>query len=56
MTERNQQRLVNHRLAVVRHAEGVTGNVAQTWRDVSTSPPLSTPCFDEQSVVVKPLS
>ena len=32
MTERDQQRLVNHRLAVIRHAEEVTGNVAQTCR------------------------
>ena len=32
MTERDQQRLVNHRLAVIRHAEKVTGNVAQTCR------------------------
>ena len=32
MTEREQQRLVNHRLAVIRHAEEVTGSVAQTCR------------------------
>lgn len=32
MTEREQRRLVNHRLAVLRHAEEVTGNVAQTCR------------------------
>lgn len=32
MTERDQQRLLNHRLAVIRHAEEVTGNVAQTCR------------------------
>ena len=32
MTERKHQRLVNHRLAVIRHAEEVTGNVAQTCR------------------------
>lgn len=32
MTEREQQRLVNHRLAVIRDAEEVTGNVAQTCR------------------------
>ena len=32
MTEREHQRLVNHRLAVIRHAEEVTGNVAQTCR------------------------
>ncbi len=32
MTERDQQRLVNHRLAVIRHAEEVTGNVAQACR------------------------
>ena len=29
MTEREQRRLVNHRLAVLQHAEEVTGNVAQ---------------------------
>lgn len=32
MTEREQQRLVNHRLAVIRHVGEVTGNVAQTCR------------------------
>ena len=32
MTEREQQRLANHRLAIIRHAEEVTGNVAQTCR------------------------
>ena len=32
MTEREQRRLVNHRLAVLQHAEEVTGNVAQTCR------------------------
>jgi len=32
MTEREQQRLVNHRLAVIQHAREVTGNVAQTCR------------------------
>ena len=32
MTEREQQRLVNNRLAIIRHAEEVTGNVAQTCR------------------------
>ena len=32
MTERDQQRLASHRLAVIRHAEEVTGNVAQTCR------------------------
>ena len=32
MTEQEQQRLVNHRLAVIRHAEEVTGNVAKTCR------------------------
>jgi len=32
MTEREQQRLVNHRLAIIRHVEEVTGNVAQTCR------------------------
>ena len=33
MTEREQQRLVRHRLAVLQHAEEVTGNVSQTCRD-----------------------
>ena len=32
MTEREQQRLVKHRRAVLDHAEEVTGNVAQTCR------------------------
>ena len=32
MTEREQRRLVNHRLAVLQHAEDVTGNVAHTCR------------------------
>ena len=32
MTEREQRRLVNHRLAVLQHAEEVTGNVARTCR------------------------
>lgn len=32
MTEREQQRVVNHRLSVLRHAEEITGNVAQTCR------------------------
>ena len=30
MTEREQRRVVNHRLAVLEHAEQVTGNVSQT--------------------------
>ncbi len=32
MTEREQQRLVKHRFAILQHAEEVTGNVAQTSR------------------------
>ncbi len=32
MTEQMQRRVVAHRLAVLRHAEEVTGNVAQTCR------------------------
>lgn len=32
MTEHEQRRLVRHRLAVLQHAEDVTGNVAQTCR------------------------
>ncbi len=32
MTEQEQRRLVNHRRAVLEHAEEVTGNVAQTCR------------------------
>lgn len=30
MTEQQQQRLMSHRLAVIRRAREVTGNVAQT--------------------------
>jgi transposase-like protein len=32
MQERDQQRRIRHRLAVLRHAEEVTGNVAATCR------------------------
>ena len=32
MSEQEQRRLVNHRRAVLEHAEEVTGNVAQTCR------------------------
>jgi len=32
MTEREQRRLVNHRMAVLEHSREVTGNVAQTCR------------------------
>ena len=32
MTEREQQRKIKHRLAMLRHAEEVTGNVAATCR------------------------
>ncbi|VAW02697.1 Transposase, partial [hydrothermal vent metagenome] len=39
MTEREQQRLVNHRLAVIRHVEEVTGNVARTCRYYGISRP-----------------
>ena len=39
MTEREQQRLVNHRLAVLRHTEEVTGNVAHTCRYFGISRP-----------------
>jgi hypothetical protein len=37
MTEHEQQRLVNPRLAGIRHAEEVTGNVAQIWRPFGIS-------------------
>jgi len=39
MTEREQQRLVRHRLAVLQHAEEVTGNVSQTCRYYGISRP-----------------
>jgi transposase InsO family protein len=39
MTEREQRRLVNHRLAVLQHTEEVTGNVAQTCRYYGISRP-----------------
>ena len=32
MDEREQQRKIRHRLAMIRHAEEVTGNVALTCR------------------------
>jgi transposase-like protein len=32
MTEREQRRLVNHRMAVLEHARVVSGNVAKTCR------------------------
>ena len=32
MNEQDQQRKVSHRIAVLRHAAEVTGNVAQTCR------------------------
>ena len=35
MTEHKQRRLVKHRLAVLDHAEEVTGNVAQTSRPMA---------------------
>jgi len=39
MTEREQQRIVNHRLAVLEHADEVTGNVSQTCRYYGISRP-----------------
>jgi transposase len=39
MAEREQQRLVDHRLAVLRHAEEVTGNVVHTYRYFGISRP-----------------
>jgi len=39
MTERERRRLVKHRLAVLKHAEDVTGNVAQTCRYYRISRP-----------------
>jgi hypothetical protein len=39
MTEREQQRLVKHRLAVIRHVEEVTGNVARACRYYGISRP-----------------
>jgi len=39
MTEREQQRLVKHRLAILRHVEEVTGNIAQTCRYYGISRP-----------------
>ncbi len=39
MTEREQRRLVNHRLAVWQHDEDITGNVAQTCRYFGISRP-----------------
>ena len=32
MTEKEHQRIIKHRLAVIRHADEVTGNVAATCR------------------------
>ncbi len=32
MTEHEQRRPVRHRLAILRHAEGVTGNTSMTHR------------------------
>ena len=39
MDEREQQRKIRHRLAVLRHAEEVTGNVAATCRYYGISRP-----------------
>jgi hypothetical protein len=36
--DREQQRKVKHRLAVIRHAEEVTGNVAATCRYYGIQP------------------
>jgi transposase InsO family protein len=41
MDEREQQRKIRHRLAMIRHAEEVTGNVALTCRYYG----ISRPCF-----------
>jgi transposase InsO family protein/transposase-like protein len=41
MDEREQQRKIRHRLAMIRHAEEVTGNVAMTCRYYG----ISRPCF-----------
>jgi transposase InsO family protein len=41
MDEREQQRKIRHRLAIIRHAEEVTGNVAMTCRYYG----ISRPCF-----------
>ena len=41
MDDREQQRKVRHRLAMIRHAQEVTGNVAQTCRYYG----ISRPCF-----------
>lgn len=43
MDERGQQRRTKHRLAVLRHAEEVSGNVAATCRYYG----ISRPTFDE---------
>jgi transposase-like protein len=43
MEEREQQRKIKHRLAVIRHAQEVTGNVAQTCRCYGSS----RQCFDK---------
>jgi hypothetical protein len=39
MDEREQQRKIRHRLAMIRHAEEVTGNVALTCRYYGISRP-----------------
>jgi len=41
MDEREQQRKVRHRLAIIRHADEITGNVAATCRYFG----ISRPCF-----------
>jgi transposase-like protein len=41
VTEHEQRRLVRHRLAILRHAEEVTGNVSATCRYYG----ISRPCF-----------
>ena len=42
MDDREQQREVKHRLAVIRHAQEVTGNVAATCRYYGISRQCST--------------
>jgi len=45
MDEREQQRKVRHRLAMLRHAEEVTGNVAAMSRRAETSTSMTWPCW-----------
>ena len=41
MDDREQQRKIRHRLAVLRHAEEVSGNVAAVWVSASLRPATS---------------